>query len=239
MSAKANSSWVGGGLSRNGSGAFAENKNDFVPPHSAPRSHTFVPQKCRSVLSDIDPPLSQAIMADCLDPDLLPVRQCLSLQYHQSLPLRSASFLWPTSEVLVRLLPVIEEDLFGPSSRGDASLICPVPPCQYRKSFFKQLMSRIQKAIDQAQKQGLPGSEDLVCPAALVVPYPPETYLRLNLTRKCPKGFWKGIQHSSLLHQSHRTSKFTIEVVKMLIRFSAYADRPTRLTTQLQPFKLV
>lgn len=101
-------------------------------------------------------------MVKDVDSILLPVRQALSLQYQQAVPLRSRSFLWPTPEALVQILPVIEDDLLGPSSRGDRSLACPMPPHQYRKSFFKQIISRLQSAINQAQQQELPEAEDLV-----------------------------------------------------------------------------
>lgn len=61
------------------------------------------------------------------------------------------------------MLPVLEADLLGTTfQRGETSLMRPCPPRQYSKSFFKQLMARIQQGIDQAQHQGLPGSEDLV-----------------------------------------------------------------------------
>lgn len=120
-----------------------------------------------------------------VDPVLRPVRQALSLQYQASLPLRADSFLWPSPEALVQLLPRLEQDLFGPPTTGERSLVRPAPPYQYRRSFIKHLMSRLQSAIDQAQRDHLPGAEDLVrAPPALSLA---STNLS-TFTRKCLKG---------------------------------------------------
>jgi hypothetical protein len=95
------------------------------------------------------------MISDIAQDELDLIRQLLTLQYLQHLPLRSSAFLWPKPRVLLHIQDDLARVLLRSSTDDEHGA--------YERVFLKALLERLQEAIDDAQAAGIDGSDELVC----------------------------------------------------------------------------